>query len=143
MQSKHTVAMDNRKGSKHVIDEVKFAVLSMIIAGMKQKYVAATSNISESTVSKIVEKKSKSKVVVKKKGTKFKLNATALRILGRIKVKNNMKPIHFTVIELREHYGYRIRARTVRIYVYRIGLHNFAAVSKLFLSERHVTDREQ
>ena len=58
-------------------------------------------------------------------------------------MKNNMKPIHFTVIELKEDYGYEIRARTVRIYGYRIGLHNFAAVSKPFLSARLVTDREQ
>ena len=144
MQSRSTVVMENRKGSKNVTEEVKFALISMVSAGMKQKNVAETFNISKSTVSKIIRKdKSKNKVVVKKQGPIFKLNATALCILGRILVKNNMKPIHFTVSELREVYGYKLSARTVRRYVYRIGLRNFAAASKPFLSPQHVTARKQ
>ena len=102
-----------------------FALISMVNSGMKQKCVAETFNISRSTISKIIKKeKSKNKVAVKKKGPKFKLIATALRILGRTLVKNNVKPIQSTVPELREDYGYKLSAHTVRRFVYSIGLRN-------------------
>ena len=125
-------------------DEAKFAVIRMVKAGMKQSYVTAIFNVSKSTVPKIVKKdNNKSKEIIKKQGPKFKLNTAAVRIIGRILVKNNTKLQHFTVSELKENYGYKLSARTVRRYVYRIGLRNFAAVSKPFLSPRHMKARNQ
>ena len=125
-------------------DEAKFAIMRMVKAGMKQSYVAATFKVSKKIVSKIVKKEnSKSKQVIKKQGPKFKYNTAAVRILGRILVKNNTKPLHFTVSEPKENYKYKLSARTVRRYAYRISLRNFAAVSKPFLSTRHVKARKQ
>ena len=111
---------------------------------MKQSYVAAIFNVSKSTVPKIVKKdNNKSKEIIEKQGTKVKLNAAAVRIIGRILVKNNTNPLHFTVSELKENYGYKLSARIVRRYVYRIGLRSFAAVSKPFLSPRHMKATKQ
>ena len=128
------MALGTRKGRKNVCEEVIFAIVQIVEAGLNQKDVAARFNLSKSAVSKIFKKcRSNTQRITKKRERKFKLNAAALRILQRILQKNNEKALHISVVEFREYYDYKLSIKTVRRYLHRCGLRNYAAVSKPYL----------
>ena len=123
MHSTTAVAMGTRRGQKNITKTVKFAIIHMVNAGVKQNEVAAKFHLSKSTVSKIMKGHgSNENTVVKKRGRKFKLNAAAIRILQRMLLKNNMKPLHVSVAELRKNYGYKLSKKTVRRYLHKCGI---------------------
>ena len=74
----------------------------------------------------------------KRRGPKYKQNEAAIRILKRIIVKNNMKPLYVSVTEFKEDYGYNICIKTVRKYIYKCRIRNYAAVQKPYLMPRHI-----
>ncbi len=125
-------------------EEVIFAIVQMLEAGIKQEDVAARFNLSKSAVFKIFKKcRSNTRKITKKRGRVFKLNAASLRILQRILPKNNKKGLHISVAEFREYYGYKLYIKTVRRYLHRSGLRNYAAVSKPYSCFRHIVARKQ
>ena len=82
MHSKSILTVDNHKRQKNVSDTVKFAIVSMVNAGLKQLEVAAKFGFSKSTVSKIMKKrKCKQCITTKKRRRKFKLTEASIRIL--------------------------------------------------------------
>ena len=136
--------MTGRRGCKNVTESVKFAIVSMARAGMRQCDIANQFNLAKSTVSQIIRKSKTGQVQLKKRrGPKFKLNAAAIRILQRILLKNNKKPLFVTVAELKVNYGYNLTVKTVRRYVYKCGIRNYAAVSKPYLLPRHIEARRR
>ncbi len=100
--------MGNRKGQKNVTEEVKFAVISVTEERVEQKDIAVKFNLSKSAVSKIIKNfKIHGRNRIDNRGGKLKLNDAAVRILRRIVLKNNMKPLCVSLSELRENYGYK------------------------------------
>ena len=110
---------------------MKFAIVNMVRTGMTQTNVAVHFSINRSTVSRILKSRRNNQNCTKKKGgPKFKLSEAAIRILHRVILKNNKKPLIVTVNEFRLNYGYNLSIKTIRRYVYKCGLRNYAAASK-------------
>ena len=131
--------MGTRTGKKNMDKATKFAIVNMVEGGVKQVNVASHFGISESTISMIVKKfKSGIVSVIKNRGRRFKLNAAAIRILQCIIVQNNMKPLFVTVNEFKNDYGYNLCIKTVRRYIYKCSISNYAAVPKPYLCPRHI-----
>ncbi len=63
------MAMDTRKGTKNVREEVIIAIVQMVEAGIKQKDIAAWLNFSKLVVCKIFKKsRSNTQGITKKRG---------------------------------------------------------------------------
>ena len=71
------------------------------------------------------------------------MNEAAIRILKRIIVKNNTKPLYVSATEFKEDYGYNVCIKTVRKYIYECGIRNYGAVSKPYLMPRHILNRKR
>ncbi len=130
--------MGSRRAKKNVKEKVKIAIVELAQAGLRRVGIAKRFNLSKSVIPKILKKSKETTVtVVKKQEQKPKLNGTAVRILQRIVLPSNKKPLYVSNAKLREHYGYKICVRAMRKYVYQCGIQNYVAVSKPFYV--HVT----
>ena len=138
------LTVDNHKRQENVRDTVKFAIVSMVNAGVKQFEVAAKFGFSKSTVSKIMKKrKCKQCFIAKKRVRKFNMTEASIRILQIIVVKNNMKLLHVSAAEFREEYGNNLRVKILLRYLYRCEIRNYAAVPRRYLRTRHIVASEQ
>ena len=136
--------MASRRGRENVGKETKFAIVHMSKKGIKQVAIAKHFSISKTTVSMILKNYKTVNIVPKKKREpKFKLNETAIRILKRIVLNNNRKPLYTSVSEFKQDYGYNICIKTVRKYIYKCGIRNYAAVSKPYRMPRHILNRKR
>ena len=144
VHSKTVGTMGTRTGRKSCTEEMKYAIVNIARAGVTQTKVAIHFPISRSTVSKILKRlKDNENCIKNKRGPKFKLSKSAIRMIQRILLKNNKKPLYESVNEFRMNYGYKFSIKTVRKYVYECGLRNYAAVSKTYLLPRHVLARKR
>ena len=72
--------------------------------------------------------------MLKKRGRKLKLTPAGIRILQRIVLNYNKKPLYLSVAELRENCDYELCIGIVRSYVCKCGIRCYCVVSKQFLS---------
>ena len=136
--------MASRRGRKNIGKEAKFAFVHISKKGIKQVAIAKHFGISKTIVSMILKNFKTFTVVPKKKrGLKCKLNKAAIRILKRIVVKNIKKPLYVSVSEFKQYYSYNICIKTVRKYIYKCGIRNYAAVSKPYRMPRHILNRKR
>ena len=135
--------MESRKRWKNVGNETKFAIVHMSKKGIKQFVIVKYFGISKTTISMILKKFSAATIGSKKWGPKYKLNEAAIRILKRVIIKNNMKPLYLSVTEFKEDCGYKIYIKTIRKYIHKCGIRNYAAASKPYLMPHHILNRER
>ena len=116
----------------------------MVRAGLTQSYVARFYHIPRSTITTIVgREKHSEKSIVKKKGRRLKLTSRCTRRLLRILHENRFKPLHVTAAQFRNQNGEEICMNTIRSYIKRQGFNGFIAVSKPYLSAKHIVARHQ
>ena len=143
VRSKTIATMRTRTGRKNCTQEMKYAIFNTVRTGMAHINVVIHFSISTTESKMLKQAKDKENCIMKKRGPKFKLSEAAIRILQRILLKNNKKQLFVTVNEFRVNYGYKLYIKTVRKYVYKSGLRNYAAVSKPYLMPRHVIGRKR
>ncbi len=136
--------MGTRTGRNILNKATEFAIGIMVEGSVKLVNFASHFRTSNNTVSMIVKKfKSIISYVSKIRGHKFKLNAAAIWILQRIIVHNKMKPLFVTVNGFKKDFRYNLTLETVRIYIYKCGIRNYTAATKLYITSHFILVRER
>ena len=133
--------MGRPKGGKQVAGERKHAIVEMVRAGLSQSHVARFYNMSRSTVASIVQRSRTIQSGIEKRGAKRALSERCVRRLLRCVSTNRFKPLFVVSNEFRTNQGRKLSVRTIRRYLRRYGISSYVAVSKPFLSRKHINAR--
>ena len=97
--------------------------------------------MSRNTVKYIVARNRTNSPAVGKRGRKFALTERCIRKLIRCVRMHRFKPLFVISNEFRTVDGKKLSVRTIRRYLQKHGIKNYAAVSKPFLSRKHINAR--
>ena len=126
---------------KQVSREKKYAISEMVRAGISLRKVATFYNISRDTVASIIRRNQINNSATSKHGRNHMLTERCIRRLIRCVVSNRFKPLFIIANEFRTMRGSKISVRTIRRYLHKNGIYNYAAVSKPYLSRKHMNAR--
>ena len=133
--------MAARRRWKQMSTEQKHAICELARAGMSERKIAQFYCMSRNTVASILRRNRINNSVPGKRGRKYMLSQRCVRRLLRFVSINRFNPLYVIANEFRTQDGSKLSVRTIRRYLRKHGYHNYAAITKPFLSRKHMNAR--